>query len=126
MVSSHELDEIEKLTTQVVMLRSGRVVSAGPISRARDRLVNKPVEIILEIESAEKIRLLAQTILSHSGVLGVRLPEGKVHVLLVLTRTPDIVFSYLVEILLENNIPIRRLEVVDEAPAEVMESLFEG
>jgi ABC-2 type transport system ATP-binding protein len=126
LVSSHELDEIEKLTTQVVMLRSGRVVSAGPISRARDRLVNKPVEIILEIESAEKIRLLAQTILSHSGVLGVRLPEGKVHVLLVLTRTPDIVFSYLVEILLENNIPIRRLEVVDEAPAEVMESLFEG
>jgi hypothetical protein len=27
---------------------------------------------------------------------------------------------------IENNFLIRRLEVVDEAPAEVMESLFEG
>lgn len=126
LVSSHELDEIEKLTTHVVMLRSGRIVSAGPISRARDRLVNKPIEIIMEIESAEKIRLLAQAILNHSEVLGVRLPEGKAHVLIVLTRTPDIVFSYLVVISLENNIFVRRLEVADEAPAEVMESLFKG
>lgn len=126
LVSSHELDEIEKLTTQVVMLRSGRVVSAGPVSRARDRLLNRPVEIMLEIESADKIRLLAQIVLSHSEIQGVRLPAGKLHVLMVLTNKPDIVFAYLVMISLENNIPIRRLEVVDEAPAEVMESLFEG
>ena len=54
------------------------------------------------------------------------LPEGKAHTLMVLTRNPEIVFSYLVKISIENNIPIRRLEVVDEAPAEVMESLFQG
>ena len=54
------------------------------------------------------------------------LPEGKAHILMVLTRNPEIVFSHLVKISIENNIPIRRLEVVDEAPAEVMESLFQG
>lgn len=126
LVSSHELEEIEKLTNQVVMLRSGRIVSAGPVSRVRDRLLNKPVEIALEIESLEKIRMLAQTVLNHSDVLGVRFPEGKFHVLMVLTRKPEIVSSHLVVVSLENNISIRRLEVVDEAPAEVMESLFEG
>ncbi|NBT60245.1 MAG: ABC transporter ATP-binding protein [Planctomycetia bacterium] len=126
LVSSHELEEIEKLTSQVVMLRSGRVVSAGPVSRARDRLLNKPVEIALEIESAEQIRFLAQTVFNYSEVLGVHLPEGKAHILMVLTRNPEIVFSYLVKISIENNIPIRRLEVLDEAPAEVMESLFQG
>ena len=126
LVSSHELEEIEKLTDQVVMLRSGRVVSAGPVSRARDRLLNKPVEIALEIQANERIRLLAQSVLSHSEVLGVRLPEGEKHVLMVLTRKPELVFSHLVMMSIENNFLIRRLEVVDEAPAEVMESLFEG
>ena len=126
LVSSHELEEIEKLTDQVVMLRTGRVVSAGPVSRARDRLLNKPVEIALEIQANERIRFLAQSVLCHSEVLGVRLPEGEKHVLMVLTRKPELVFSHLVMMSIENNFLIRRLEVVDEAPAEVMESLFEG
>ena len=89
-------------------------------------MLNKPVEIALEIESAEQIRFLAQTVFNYSEVLGVHLPEGKAHILMVLTRNPEIVFSHLVKISIENNIPILRLEVVDEAPAEVMESLFQG
>ena len=54
------------------------------------------------------------------------MPEGEKHVLMVLTRKPELVFSHLVMMSIENNFLIRRLEVVDEAPAEVMESLFEG
>ncbi len=126
LVSSHELDEIEKLTSQVVMLRSGRIVSAGPIYLVKERLIDNPVEIAMEFQDADKIRIIAQAIFSHPDVSGIQCAEEKLSLLKIQTRKPSVVFPHLIQISIIHNIILRRLEIVDQAPAEVMESLFQG
>ena len=126
LVSSHELDEIEKLTDQVVMLKSGRIVACGSISSTRDRFLNKPVEISFGIKSPEHARLIAKAIFSYAEVMGVKIIEENPNSLLISTRNPEFVFSRLVQISIDHGIAITSMQVVDGAPTEVMESLFQG
>ncbi len=50
LISSHELDELEKLTDHVAIMARGRIAAVGSVSSIRDRLDDHPLSIRIELE----------------------------------------------------------------------------
>jgi ABC-2 type transport system ATP-binding protein len=49
LVSSHELDELEKLTDHVAIMARGRIAAVGPVAQIRDRLDDNPLRVHLAV-----------------------------------------------------------------------------
>lgn len=53
LVSSHELDELEKLTEHVVIMSRGRVAAADNVERIRARLADHPLTIRVDVRKSD-------------------------------------------------------------------------
>src|SRR5262245_4923285 len=51
LVSSHELEELEKLTEQVAIMARGRIAAVGTVSQIRDRLDAHPLSVLIELNA---------------------------------------------------------------------------
>ncbi|MEC7100786.1 MAG: ABC transporter ATP-binding protein [Candidatus Thermoplasmatota archaeon] len=71
-VSSHILEEIERITEQIVILHNGRLLALGNLHAIRGLLDKHPHRILLETESP---RELAKELISEDPIYGVRFPE---------------------------------------------------
>src|SRR5205807_4089524 len=83
LVSSHELEELEKLTDHVAIMARGRIAAVGTLTHIRDLLDNHPLSIRIECEEA---RRLAAALLDLEDVAGVDLHESDT--LVVRARNP--------------------------------------
>ena len=71
-VSSHILEEIERITEQIVILHNGRLLALGNLHAIRGLLDKHPHRILIETESP---RELAEAFISREPVYGVRFPD---------------------------------------------------
>ena len=71
-VSSHILEEIERITEQIVILHNGRLLALGNLHAIRGLLDKHPHRILLETESP---RDLAKELITRKPIYGVRFPE---------------------------------------------------
>jgi ABC-2 type transport system ATP-binding protein len=53
LISSHELEELEKLTDHVAIMSRGRIAAADTVGRIRDRLANHPLTIRIDLRKSE-------------------------------------------------------------------------
>src|SRR5260370_31643479 len=53
LVSSHELDELEKLTGHVAIMARGRIAAVGSVPQIRDRLDNHPLSVCIDLKKNE-------------------------------------------------------------------------
>ncbi len=60
LVSSHELEELEKLTDHVAIMSRGRIAAADTVGRIRDRLANHPLTIRIDLRCEEEPHAKAQ------------------------------------------------------------------
>ena len=72
LVSSHILEEIERITEQIVILHNGRLLALGNIYAIRDLLDKHPHRIMITTDEPRK---LANAFISEDPVYGVRFPE---------------------------------------------------
>lgn len=71
-VSSHILEEIERITEQIVILNHGRLLALGNVHAIRNMLDAHPHSIAL---STDRPRELGKVFLDHEEVFGVHFPE---------------------------------------------------
>ena len=71
-ISSHILEEIERITEQIVILHNGRLLALGNLHAIRALLDKHPHRILLTCEDP---RSLASQFISEDPVYGVRFPE---------------------------------------------------
>jgi ABC-2 type transport system ATP-binding protein len=74
LISSHEIEELEKLTDHVALMSRGRVVAAGSVERIRERLVDQPYTV--RIEARGDVRKLAARLVESPQVSAVEVAEG--------------------------------------------------
>src|SRR5438132_3373598 len=72
LVSSHELEELEKLTDRVAVMARGRIAAVGTISQIRDLLDDHPLSVLVESDQPRK---MAGALLALPDVVGVDLGE---------------------------------------------------
>jgi ABC-2 type transport system ATP-binding protein len=115
LVSSHELEELEKLTDHIAIMAYGRIAAVGPLPQIRDLLDNHPLSILV---SCDQNRRLAAMLLELEEVVGVDM-DGPEH-LIVRARQPRRFFHSLSELILEENIDLRHLETLDDSTHAIL------
>jgi ABC-2 type transport system ATP-binding protein len=104
-VSSHVLHEIETLTRTIILMHRGRLVAEGRIDDIRDLIDRHPHRIVLVCDN---YRALAAKVVGWEDVEGVEMLRDKSAVLIE-TRKPDVFYSRLPAMSLEDGTPIREV-----------------
>jgi len=115
LVSSHELQELEKLTDQIAVMARGRIAAVGTLAQIRDLLDNHPLSILVATDNP---RSLAGALLHLPDVVGVELGEGEN--LIVRARNPRGFFRALTQLVLEESCEIRHLETLDDSAQAIL------
>jgi ABC-2 type transport system ATP-binding protein len=121
LVSSHELEELEKLTDHVAIMARGRIAAVGTLARIRDLLDDHPLAIRID---ADKPRALAAQLLALEDVVAVEI--GDEDRLIVRARNPRRFFRGLTRLVLEEDVAVQRLEPLDDSAHAILGYLLGG
>jgi ABC-2 type transport system ATP-binding protein len=115
LVSSHELEELEKLTDHVAIMARGRLAAVGTLTQIRDLLDDHPLSVRVDCDQGRK---LAAALLHLPDVVGVEVIEGDR--LTVRARNPRRFFHDLAGLVLEENFEVRHLETLDDSTHAIL------
>lgn len=131
LISSHELEELEKLTDHVVVMARGRIAAVGSLVQIRELLDDHPLTIRIDLEPeqahgvvTDRRRELASALLALPDVVGVDLGEG--HSLLVSARNPRQFHRDFARLVVEELYEVRHLETLDDSAEAVLGYLLGG
>ncbi len=120
LISSHELEELEKLTNRVVIMARGRIAAVGTLAQIRERLDHFPASVRIELDRPEE---LARKLFGSHGVLGVDLVERG---LIVRAQNPAQFFTELGGIIVKHGYRVERLEPLDDSAHAILGYLLGG
>ncbi|HEY1860395.1 MAG TPA: ABC transporter ATP-binding protein [Gemmataceae bacterium] len=123
-VSSHELEELEKLTDHVAIMARGRIAAVGTLAEIRELLDDHPFSIQVECADHDDPRALAKAILGLPDVEGVEIQEAGAVV--VRARNPRRFFRDFAGLVLEESLDVRRLETLDDSAQAILGYLLGG
>jgi ABC-2 type transport system ATP-binding protein len=115
LVSSHELEELEKLTDHVAIMARGRIAAVGTVQQIRDLLDNHPLSVRIV---CDQCRELSAGLLQLGDVVGIDLGEGDE--LVVRARNPRQFFRDFTRLVLEEGFQVEHLETLDESTHAVL------
>jgi ABC-2 type transport system ATP-binding protein len=121
LVSSHELEELEKLTDHVAVMARGRIAAVGTLAQIREVLDHHPLSILV---GSDRPRELAGALLHLPGVVGVDL--GEHDRLIVRAKSPRQFFSSFNALVLEEDYDISHLETLDDSAHAILSYLLGG
>ena len=107
LVSSHILHEVEQMTDNIMLINKGRIVADGNIYRIREMIDEHPHTIFVDSSDTRK---LAQLMIPFEDVLDVSFVEGGFN---IATSNPDLCYSRIPKVALENGIALRRISSPD-------------
>lgn len=76
-VSSHVLQEVERMTERVIAMVDGKLAAAGHIGAIRRSMTDIPYRVVVE---ADQVRDLATAVMSADSVQGVQIENGRLHI----------------------------------------------
>ncbi len=121
LVSSHELEELEKLTNHIIVMAHGRIAAVGTLLQIRDLLDDHPLSILI---GSDRHRRLAAALLELDGVVGVEL--GEKDTVVVRARNPRRFFQDLAALVLEEQYDVSHLEALDESAQAILGYVLGG
>jgi ABC-2 type transport system ATP-binding protein len=124
LISSHELEALEKLTNHVAIMARGRVAAVGTLIQIRDLLEDHPLTVRIE---SDRPRDLARLLLSVPEVLAVDVShKGENPGLEVKARNPKRFFETFMQLVVVEQLDIRRVEPLDESAHAILGYLLGG
>jgi ABC-2 type transport system ATP-binding protein len=128
LVSSHELEELEKLTDHVAILTRGRIAAVGTVTQIRDMLDDQPLSVRIDIDDP---RRLASLLVNRADVVGIDLEpkvllDGSNGSLIVRARNPRRFFEEFGRLVVDEELNVARLEPLDESAHAVLGYLLGG
>jgi ABC-2 type transport system ATP-binding protein len=121
LVSSHELEELEKLTDHVAVMARGRIAAVGTLTQIRDLLDDHPLSVRVD---TDRPRPLAGALMALTDVVGVEMGEGGT--LIVQARNPRRFFQQLTTLVLEEGFEVSHLETLDDSAEAILGYLLGG
>ena len=114
LISSHELDALDRLTDEVAILAGGRLAAVGPIGKIRELLDDHPHGYRIGCERPD---ILARHLVDWDMVLGLDRETGG---LVVRVRQPRGFCERLATLVREERLEIQRLETLDDSTEDVL------
>lgn len=127
LISSHELEALEKLTNHVVIMARGRVAAVGTLQQIRDLLDDHPLSVRVDVDHPRDV---ARLVLGLPDVLAVDVtvtPGAAASPgLVVKARNPKRFFQQFGRLAVEEQLEVRRLEPLDESAHAILGYLLGG
>ncbi|MGL6076187.1 MAG: ABC transporter ATP-binding protein [Fimbriiglobus sp.] len=125
LISSHELEELEKLTDEVIIMARGRIADRGTVTEIRDRLENFPLTIRIQTDQP---RLMARRLLADdfTEVLGCELADPIHETLLVRVQRPRQFFALFGRVASEERWNLQTFEPLDDSAHAVLGYILGG
>ncbi len=121
LVSSHILDEMDKLAQRVLFMCRGRIVASGSLQEIRDMLDDHPFKIRV---SADRPRDLAIQLMRVGSVQAVQLEdEGD---LLIQVHRPKEFFPAFAAIVADAGLEVDRMRVLDASTEAIFDYLMQA
>ncbi|MEC8955217.1 MAG: hypothetical protein VYE70_04440, partial [Candidatus Thermoplasmatota archaeon] len=121
LVSSHILDEIERITEQIVILHNGRLLALGNLHAIRDLLDKHPHRILIRTENPRK---LAEYFVTEDPVYGVRFAGEEA--LEVLTNDLSAAHNVLPRVIVASGLKVTSIENPDDNLEALLRYLVGG
>jgi ABC-2 type transport system ATP-binding protein len=121
LVSSHILDEMDRLAERVLFLCRGRLIASGTLAQVREMLGDHPLKVCVACNAP---RELAARLAMQPTVFGIQL-QGH-DSLVVQVRPPKDFFPILSELASRAEFEISRLEVLDASTEAVFDYLMQA
>lgn len=122
LISSHELEELEKLTNHVVIMGRGRVAAVGTLAEIRDLLDHLPSRVRIEVADPFG---LAKLLLGIEGIVGVEVEPGGESVI-VRTKQVKPFADQFASLVLEHNLDVKQFEPLDDSLHAILGYLLGG
>jgi ABC-2 type transport system ATP-binding protein len=120
LISSHELEALEKLTSHVVIMARGRIAAVGSVEKIRELLDDYPVSIRIEVDQP---RQLARKLLELPEVLGCDVQAENV---VVRAKFPKKFFPSFNKLIVDELVEVRQLEPLDDSTHAVLGYILGG
>jgi ABC-2 type transport system ATP-binding protein len=120
-ISSHVLEEVERITDNILLINKGRLLAEGRITEIRDLIDKYPHNILI---LTSNVGQLAKRLINEDYVISVskqKKPEG----LIVQTHQPDRFYSEIAIILKQERINIQHMSSTDDNLDAVFRYLVE-
>jgi ABC-2 type transport system ATP-binding protein len=121
LISSHELEELEKLTSHVAIMARGRVAAVGTLQNIRALLDDYPLSIRVELAHAKTV---AQRLLMLNEVTGVDVDDDGS--LIVRAKSPKTFFEDFAKCAADERWDVRRFEPLDDSAHAILGYLLGG
>ncbi len=121
LVSSHILDEMDRLAEQVVFLCRGRLIASGTLPQVREMLADHPLQVCI---ASTAHRELAARLALHPTVHGIQM-QGP-DTLVVQVQPPKDFFPMFNRLASDGEFEISRLEVIDASTEAVFDYLMQA
>ncbi|MFL5327455.1 MAG: ABC transporter ATP-binding protein [Gemmataceae bacterium] len=121
LISSHELEAIEKLTDHVAVMSRGRLAAVGTLAKIRDLFEDMPLSVRID---CDRPRDLAARLVLSADVAGVDAAGGPT--LVVRAGNPRRFFQSLTKLVLEEGYDVTHLEPLDESAHAILGYLLGG
>lgn len=123
LVSSHELEELEKLTNHVAVMARGRIAAVGTLQTIRDLLDDFPLTVRIEIASPREV---ARKLLELPGVLGVEVSDAGEPAVTVRANHPPQFFRAFAELAAAEQLAVKQFEPLDDSAHAILGYLLGG
>jgi ABC-2 type transport system ATP-binding protein len=124
LISSHELEELEKLTNHVAVMARGRIAAVGTLRQIRDLMDDFPLSVRVEVD---RPRELARRLLDDPDVVGLDLETDETGEYVILrAKHPERFFRNFGRCVVEERFDVRRLEPLDDSAHAVLGYLLGG
>ena len=121
LISSHELEELEKLTEHVAIMSRGRIAAVGTLQTIREMLNDHPTTIRIDLEQP---RELGRLLIDSPDVVGLEMPSDRT--LIVKAKNPKQFFRTFAQLVMEEDFAIERLEPLDDSTHAILGYLLGG
>jgi ABC-2 type transport system ATP-binding protein len=123
LISSHELEALEKLTNHVAIMARGRIAAVGTLPQIRDLLDDHPLTVRLDVD---RPRDVARLLIVVQEVLAVDVTTRGDVELVVKVRHPKRFFQAFGRLVVEEELDVRRVEPLDESAHAILGYLLGG
>jgi ABC-2 type transport system ATP-binding protein len=126
LISSHELEALEKLTSHVVIMARGRIAAVGTLQQIRDLLDDHPLTVRIDVD---RPRDVARLLLALPEVIAVEVDSKTDPLtpgLLVKAHHPKRFFEQFGRLAIEEQLDVKRLEPLDESAHAILGYLLGG
>ena len=114
-MSTHVLYEVERVTSNIVLIHNGKAIASGDLHAIRALIDEHPHAVRL---ATSQPRDLAQALAALDHIVAVEFPGPDA--LLIRTRKPDLFYKELPEIVVDHGLDVRGLE----SPDDSLEAVF--